>query len=328
MQIHGISVKIGAVAMIATLAACPSLAAAQAYPVRTVRIIDVFPPGGSTDVVARVLAGKIGPVLGQTFVIENRPGAGGNLGAELAAKAAADGYTLLIGLSIGLAASATLYPNLPYDALKDFAPVAGVGTSTYLLVAHPSLPVRSVKEMIALARARPGQLHYASAGTASGAHLTGELLRSRTGIDVVHVPYKGGAPSVTAVMSGETAIGYMSVASSVAQVKAGKLRALGIASPQRSAALPDVPTIAESGFPDFEVAPRVGFYVPTGTSPEIVSRLSAELRKAAAAQDVRERFLSVGVEGTSSTAEELGAMLKAEFAKWAKVIKNAGIRAE
>lgn len=315
------------------IAACASLAptidaGAQTYPARTVRIIDVFPPGGSTDVVARVIAAKLSPAFGQSFVIENRPGAAGNLGAEVTAKSAPDGYTLMVGLSIGLAASATLYPNLAYDALRDLAPVARVGTSTYLLVAHPSLPVRSVKELVVLAKSRPGQLHYASAGTASGAHLSGELLKSRSGINLVHVPYKGGAPSVTAVMSGETETGFMSVASSVTQVRAGKLRALAIASARRSSALPDVPTVAESGFPGFDVSPSVGFYAPTGTPADLVTRLSAEMQKAVALADVRERFLSVGVEAAPGPGTELGALLKEEIVKWAKVIKDAGIRAD
>ena len=303
-------------------------AGAQGYPARTVRIIDVFPPGGSTDVVARVVAAKLSPAFGQSFVIENRPGAAGNLGAEIAAKSAPDGHTLLIGLSIGMAASATLYPNLSYDALRDFAPVARAGTSTYLLVTHPSLPVRAVKDLVALAKSRPGQLHYASAGTASGAHLSGELLKSRSGINLVHVPYKGGAPSVTAVMSGETETGFMSVASSVTQVRAGKLRALAIASARRSSALPDVATIAESGFPGFDVSPSVGFYAPAGTPADIVARLSAEVQKAVAQADVRERFLNVGVESAPASGAELSALLKEEIVKWAKVIKDAGIRAD
>ena len=303
-----------------------TLAAAQAYPNRTVRIVDVFPPGGGTDVVGRVLAAKLSPVFGQPFVVENRPGAAGTIGADSVAKSPADGYTLFISTSISLGAN-TMYSKLPYDTLRDFAPIAKVGTAAYVLVAHPSLPVKSVRELIALARNRPGQLNYGSAGTGSSTHLSGELLKSRAGIDIVHVPYKGSAPVVIAIVSGETEFGFAAVTSALAQIGAGRLRPLGVSSLQRNPAMPGVPTVAET-LPGFEAVGILGIYAPARIPADIVARLNAELQKAVAQPDVRERIVAAGVEPSTSTPEELGGILKNEIAKWGKVIKDAGIRAD
>ena len=311
---------------IAVVFSAPQFAAAQIYPNRTVRIVDVFPPGGGTDVVGRVLAAKLTPVFGQPFVVENRPGAAGTIGAESVAKSPPDGYTLFIVTSISLGAN-TMYSKLPYDTLRDFAPIAKVGAAAYVLVAHPSLPVKSAKELIALAKARPGQLNYGSAGTGSSTHLAGELLKSRAGIDIVHVPYKGSAPVVIAIVSGETEFGFAAVTSALAQINSGKLRPLGVSSLQRNPAIPGVPTVAET-LPGFEAVGVLGIYAPARIPADIVGRLNVELQKAVAQPDVRERFAAAGVDPSTSSPDELGSILKSEISKWSKVIKDAGIRAD
>ena len=311
---------------IALLFSALEYAAAQNYPNRTVRIVDVFPPGGGTDVVGRVLAAKLTPILGQSFIVENRPGAAGTIGAESVAKSPPDGYTLFIVTSISLGAN-TMYSKLPYDPVRDFAPIAKVGSAAYVLVSHPSLPVKSVKEFIALAKARPAQLNYGSAGTGSSTHLASELLKSRAGIDIVHVPYKGSSPVVIAIVSGETEFGFSAVTSGLAQIRAGKLRPLGVSSLLRNSTMPEVPTIAET-IPGFEAVGILGIYGPARIPADIVARLNAELQKAVAQPDVRERFAAAGVEPSTSSPDELGSILKNEIAKWSKVIRDAGIRAD
>jgi tripartite-type tricarboxylate transporter receptor subunit TctC len=302
--------------------------ASAQYPVRTIRIIDAYPPGGASDFLARTIAAKLSSIVGQSVVVENRPGAGGNVGAEVAAKSPPDGYTLFIGLSSALAPSVTLYPKLGYDPLKDLVPVSRVGEGVYVLVSHPSLPVKSVKDLIALAKSQPGRLNYATAGSGSGPHLAGELFKSRTGTDLVHVPYKGGAPSVTAVISGETALGIMSLTAALPQIKAAKLRPLAVSTARRTPALSLVPTLAESGVPEYAVVPTFGIYAPAGTSREIVAQVNALVGNILAMSDVRERFATQGVEPMPSTPDELSKILAAEVALWAGVIKQAGIRVE
>jgi tripartite-type tricarboxylate transporter receptor subunit TctC len=301
----------------------------QTYPNRPLRIIDPYPAGGQGDVLARIIAPKVSESIGQPVVVENRPGLAGNIGAEVAAKSPPDGYTLFMGTTVALGPSRSLYSKLPYDAIRDFAPVTRVGAGAYVLVVHPSLPVKSVKELVALAKARPGQLDYASAGGAgSGSHLSSELFRQRAGIDLAHVPYKGGPPAVVAVVSGETALGIMTVLAALGQINTGRMRALGVTSLQRMSLLPHVPTIAESGYPGFEVTPVAGLFVPAKTPKDIIARLNTEVRKALDMSDVRERFAAQGVVAGGSTPEELGAILAAEIEKWAKVIKAAGIRVD
>ena len=317
-------ISLAAVACLTALGA--TMAYGQAYPNRPVRIIDAFPAGGAGDVIARIILPRLSEGLGQPIVVENRPGAAGNIGADVAAKSPADGYTLFIGVTAVLAPSRSLYPKLPYDALRDFAPVSRVGSSAYILAVHPSLPVRSVKELVALAKAHPGQLKYASGGVGSGQHLSGELFKLRTGIDLVHVAYKGGPPAVIAVVSGETEFGFMSVPAGLAQAKAGRLRAIATTGAKRVPALADVPTVAESGYPDYEVTPVFGLFVPAATPKDITALLNAEVRKAVDRADVRERLAAQGVAAGASTPEELGAILAAEIALWGKVIKTAGIR--
>jgi len=303
-------------------------AGAQAWPSRPVRIIDPFPPGGAGDVIARIMAPRLSEAIGQPVLVENRPGAGGNLGAEVAAKSPPDAYTLFMGTTVVLAPSRSLYPKLPYDALRDFAPIARIGTTVYVLAAHPSLPVRSVKELVALAKARPGQLNYASGGVGSGQHLAGELLKMRTGIDIAHVAYKGGPPAVIAVATGESALGFMTVPSGLVQVNAGRLKALATTGSERTPALADVPTVAESGYPGYDVTPVFGLYAPVATPKESLVRLGVEVRRIVELAEIRERFAAQGVVPRSGTAEELGAVLAAEIAQWANVIRTAGIRVE
>jgi tripartite-type tricarboxylate transporter receptor subunit TctC len=315
-----------AVALACLLVLAVSAAHGQMFPNRPLRIINAFPAGSGTDLIARVVASKLSPSLGQPVVVENRPGAAGNIGAEAAAKSSPDGYTLFIGVSIVLASSRALYPNLAYDVVKDFAPVARLGSTEFVLVAHPSLPAKSIKELVALARTNAGRLNYASAGgTGSGSHLAAELFKSRTGIDLTHIGYKGGPPAVTALVGGETDLGFMTVPVSLVQINAGRLKALAVSSPKRSAVLPDVPTIAESGYPGFDVAPNYGLYVPAATPRGIVALLNAEVRKALGMKDVQERFATQGVSASSSTPEELGASLAAEIVQWAQLIKAANI---
>lgn len=319
------SISVAALACLLAIAA--SATHGQPYPNRTLRIIDPYPAGGQGDVLARIIAPKVSESVGQPVVVENRPGLAGNIGAEVAAKSPPDGYTLFMGTTVALGPSRSLYSKLPYDAVRDFAPVTRVGAGAYVLVVHPSLPVKSVKELVALAKARPGQLNYASAGGAgSGSHLSSELFRLRAGIELMHVPYKGGPPAVVAVVSGETALGIMTVLAALGQINTGRMKALGVTSPQRMSLLPNVPTIAESGYPGFEVTPVAGLFVPAKTSKDIIARLNTEVRKVLDTSDVRERFATQGVVAGGSTPEELGAILAAEIAKWAKVIKAAGIR--
>ena len=316
---------VAALAGLLALQAC--FAGAQGYPARPIRIVDAFPPGGAGDVLARIMLPRLSAGLGQPVVMDNRPGAGGNIGAEIAARSAPDGYTLFMGVTVVLAPSRSLYSKLSYDALKDFAPVTSVGSGAYVLAAHPSLPVKSVKELVALAKARPGQVNYASAGgNGSGAHLCAELFKIRAGVNIVHIPYKGGPPAVTAVVAGEAETGFMTITAGLGQIQAGRMRALAVTSAQRAPLLPDIPTFAESGYPDYNVTPVFGLYVPTGTPRDIIARLNSEARKVLESTEVRERFTAQGVVATGSTPEELGAILAAEIAQWAQVIKTAGIR--
>jgi tripartite-type tricarboxylate transporter receptor subunit TctC len=300
----------------------------QDYPNRSIRIIDGFAPGGATDFLARSIGPRLTAALGQPVVVENRSGAGGNVGAEAAAKSPPDGYTLFIGLTTALAPSPVLYPRLPYDVVKDFAPVARVAYGTNVLVSHPSLPAKSIRELVAMAKAKPGQLNYGSGGVGSGSHLAGELFKSRAAIDLVHIAYKGGPLALTAVIAGECELGIPSVASALAQIKAGRVRALAVTGSKRDAVLPQVPTIAESGYPGFDVTSTFGLYAPAAVSKEIITLLNAQVRKVLAMAEVQERFAAQGFVASGSTSEELAAILAAEIAKWTKVIRDAGIRVD
>ncbi len=299
---------------------------AQSYPVKPVRLVVPFPPGGGTDVVGRLVAQQLTQNLAQQVIIDNRAGAAGRIGAEYVAHVAPDGYTLLMATTTVIITAPALFPKLPYDAVKDFAPVAPVASGTYVLVVHPSVPVRSVKELIALAKAHPGQLNFASSGPGDTNHLSGELFQIQANIKMTHVPYKGAAPGTISVVMGETDLMFSNIVPAIPPVKSGQLRALGITSLKRSPMLPEVPTIAESGLPGFEVQTLYAILAPARTPDAIVQRLNAEIAKALRVPDVRQRLEADGSQVLISTPAELGKLMVAEIAKWTKVIKRAGIK--
>ena len=302
-------------------------AAGQNYPVRPVRLVVPSSPGGGTDISARIIAPKLSEYLGQQVVVDNRPGAGTMIGGEVVARAAPDGYTLLMGIST-LAINPAIYRKVPYDALRDFAPVSQAVALPNVLVAHPSLPVRSVKELIAFARARPGQLNFASAGLGTSPHLSMELFLSMTKLKMVHVPYKGSGPGVVDLVAGHVPLMMPNMLSALPHIKTGRLRALGVTSARRAAGAPDIPTIAEAGVPGYEAVQWYGVLAPAGTPRAIVTRLHAQIVRVLQLPDIRQRFSTDGAEAVGSSPEEFTTFIRAETAKWAQVIKDAGIRPE
>jgi tripartite-type tricarboxylate transporter receptor subunit TctC len=308
-------------------AAIASTAAGQAYPTKPVRMIAASSPGSAVDIVARIVAQKLGEQLGQQVVVDNRAGAGGNLGAELAAKAAPDGYTLFMGTPAH-AINTGLYRKLNYDLIRDFAPVSQVTSGQYVVIVHPSLPVKSIKELIALARAKPGQLNYASAGSGNATHLAGELFSSAAHVKLVHVPYKGSGPALTDVVGGQVQLMFCNLTAALPQVKTGRIRALAVTGPTRAAAAPELPTVIEAGLPGYTVISWFGVLVPAATPRELIMKLNAELARTMSAPDVRDRLAADGAEPTTGTPEQFGTFLRAEITQWTKVIKNAGIVAE
>ena len=320
--------RVATCALVAALLVPAGVAVAERpYPDKPIRLVLPFPPGGGTDALARALAPKLTERMGQTLVVDNRAGAAGNISSEIVARAAADGYTLLFTFANMLTVNPLLY-KLPFDVVRDFAPITQLGTAQFFLVLHPSVPARSVKELIALAREKPGQLNYASSGPGAPLHLAAELFKQRAGVDIVHVPYKGGGPAAAAVLGGEAQILFGSVASTMPQVKAGKLRALATTGGKRSALMPELPTIAESGFPGYDVSGWDGVLAPAGTPRVIIVRLHHEFVTALQMPDTREFFSRVGYEVSGTTPEELAQIITKETAMWAKVIKSSGIRVE
>ncbi len=314
-------------ALALSFAAAFSLGAfAQDYPQRTVRLVIPFPPGGATDGLARIVGQGLTASWGQQIVVDNRPGAGGNIGANIVAKAPADGYTLfMVGLSH--AANISLYRKLDYHPLRDFTPITQVVSIDTFLAVHPSLPVRSVKDLVALARAKPGSLNYASGGNGSSPHMAMELFRSLARVDIVHVPYKG-TESVIGLLRGETGMIFENLISIGAQIKSGKLRAIASGSPKRSAALPDIPTVAESGVPGYAVSLWFGMLGPAGLPKPVVDRAWRDTAALLKTADVRDRFAALGADPIGNTPEEFTAFIKAEIAKWEKVIRSAGIQVD
>jgi tripartite-type tricarboxylate transporter receptor subunit TctC len=311
---------------VASLLATAIPAQAQ-YPVRAVRLIVPFPPGGGTDTMARVVAPKLSEFLGQQVVAENRGGAGANIGAELAAKSAPDGYTLLLN-TITNAIGASLYSKLNYDLVRDFAPITQLATTPHILVVHPSVPVKSVKEFIAFARARPGELTYSSSGSGSAAHLAGELFNSLTGVKSVHVPYKGGGPSMIALVGGEVSLCFATMPSAIGYVRSGRLRGIAVTTERRSPSTPELPTIAETGVAGYEAGSWYGLSVPAGTSKEIIARLHTETIKVVGLPDVKERLFNAGFEIVTSTPEQFAAFTRDEIQKWGKIVKAAGLKVD
>ena len=303
-------------------------ALAETWPTRPIRFIVPFAPGGGGDVVGRIIGQRMSDQLGKPLVIDNRAGGGGTLGCELAAKAAPDGYTLLLGNVGPIAVGPALYPKLAYDPVRDFAPVTMIASFPNLLVANPGLPFKTVPELVAYAKSRPGTLNFASAGAGTSTHLAGELFKSVAGIDVVHVPYKGGAAAMTDIIAGQVAYYFGTMPSSMPLAKAGKLRALAVTSLTRSPAAPEVPTIAESGYPKFETAAWYGLMFPTGTPREIVARTNAATMVVLALPDIRERLVHEGSEPLGSTPAQFGAYIKAEIAQWSGVVKAAHLKAD
>jgi len=302
-------------------------APAQPYPAKPVRVVVPFPPGGPTDVVARGIAQKMTEGLGQTVVIENRGGAGGALGTELVAKSPADGYTLLMGTIGGLAVAMSLLPNRGYDTLRDFAPITQAVNVTNILVTHPSVPAKSVKALLEIARARPGQLNYASSGNGTVTHLAGELLKLMGKVNIVHVPYKGGAPALTALVSGETDMSYENSLIILPQIKAGKVKALAVTGAKRSPLLPALPTIGET-LPGYSASGWYGLVAPAATPKDALARLNAAAVRALRAPEVVERLSSQGAEPVGNSAEEWGGFIRSEIEKWARVVKAANMKAD
>jgi len=312
----------------AAIGFAPAFAAAQAYPAKPIRIIVPFPAGGIADLFGRVIAQKFNEAWGQPAVVENRPGAGGNIGAEIVAKSPPDGYTLVTG-SIGThAVNVSLFSKLPYDPIRDFAPVSLIMEAEGLLVLHPSVPARTVKELIALARARPGQLSYASAGNGTAAHLSGELFKSMAKVDMVHVPYKGNVPAIVDLIAGQTSLLFATMPTVLPQVQAGRLKALAVTSSARSPAAPELPTIAEAALPGYSVTNWIGIFAPAGTPRDVVMKLNAEIVRIMQAPDIQKRLLNEGAKFTPWTPDEFAGFVKSEIAKWAKVVKEAGIRVD
>ena len=302
-------------------------AAAQEYPARPVRMVVGFPPGGGTDVMARLVAPKMTEAWSQQVVIDNRPGATGIIGTDLVAKAAPDGYTLLMGHVSTNAIAASLFAKLPFDPMKDFAPITRVSSVPHLVVVHPSLDVHNVKELIALARAKPGQLTFPSAGNGSTPHLAGEIFKTMTGVNLIHVPYKGSGQSVQDLLGGQVLVAFDTTPTVIQYVKAGRLRPLAVSTKKRLTSLPDVPTVDESGVPGYEVTTWYGLFAPAGTPPAVVRKVFNDTARIVRLPDVKERLDGMGTdETTNASPEAFAAMVKADIAKYAKVIKAAGLR--
>ena len=298
---------------------------AQSYPVKPVRIIVPFPPGGPTDIVSRLMSQKMTEGLKQPVVVENRAGAGGVLGTAAATQSPADGYTLLMGTIGGLAVSMSLQPNRGYDTLRDLAPITQAVNVTSILVTHPSVPVKSVKELLALARSQPGRLNYGSSGAGTITHLSGELMKLMGGVQITHVPYKGGAPALTAILSGEVDLTYENSLIIVPHIKSGKVRALGVTSAKRSKLLPELPSLAET-LPGFSASGWYGLLAPAGTPGDILARLNAEAVRALRSPDVAGKLSSQGAEPAPGTPGDFAAFIRAEIEKWGKVVKAAGMK--
>jgi tripartite-type tricarboxylate transporter receptor subunit TctC len=301
-------------------------AAAQQYPVKPVRMVIPYPPGGGSDTIGRPLAQKMAEGLGQQVVVENRGGANGNIGMEAVARSAPDGYTLVFALSAQLAINPGLYQKLPYDPLKDYTPITLLGEGGYILVVHPSLPARSLKELLALARARPGQIAYSSSGNGSGGHLAIELMNSMAGIRMLHVPYKGGGPALMDLIAGQVQVLFATQLASWPHIQSGRIRALATSMAKRPASVPDLPTVSEAGLPGYDSGVWYGVLAPAGTPRDIVMRINGEVVRALKQPDYRSLLVNNTIEPIGSPPERLSQYIKSELAKWAKVIKSANVR--
>jgi len=312
----------------AALMCAATVALAQSFPEKPIRFVIGFTPGGPSDILARALGQKLAERWNQQVVVENRPGAGGNLAAEAVARSAPDGYTWLLGNNSILATNQTLYRSLPYDPVKDFAPVSLVAVQPNILVVHPQVPANSVVELIALAKKNPGKLNYASSGSGAAAHLAGELFKTMAGVDLVHVPYKGAQPALTDVIAGQVQVMFATSASVIPFVRAGKLRALAVTTAKRSPSVPDLPTVSEAGVAGFEAITWHGVVVPAATVPALIERLNRDIVDVLGMPDLRERLAALGAEVAPGTPREFADYIAAEIPKWAKVVRDSGARIE
>jgi len=312
----------------ALIATAVPAAHGQNYPVRPIRIIAQFTPGTSTDILARVIGGKLTEAWGQQVVVDNRPGAGGVVGTELGAKAAPDGYTLTMAVSSGFGINPTLYAKLPYDAIRDFAPITNIALTPQTLVAYPGSAARSVREFVALAKEKPGQVNYASLGSGSTSHLTMEMFRSAAGIQLNHIPYKGSPAAHGELFSGQIPVMFDAIPAVLPHVKSGRLRGLGIATLKRSPFLPDVPAIAESGFPGFEAVGWIGIAAPAKTPTPVLDKLNAEIVRIINSPEMKERLATLAFTPVGDTREQFARFIKAEIAKWGKAVRASGAKAE
>ena len=314
--------------LVAVGAVFTTLAMAQPYPAKPIKIVAPSTPGDAPDVIARLIADKLSPALGQQVVVENRPGAGGVVGSDYVAKAAPDGYTLIMGNAGSHGINAAVYAKLPYDIQRDFEPVSQVAVAPNVMVINPSVPANSVAEFIAYAKANPGKLSYASGGNGSSAHMSMELFKSMSGIDIQHVPYKGSSPALTDVVSGQVVAFIGNMPPTVPLIKAGKLKALAVTTKSRSALMPELPTITEAGLPGFETVAWFGVLAPAGTPPEVVNRLSAEIAKIAKSPEMREKLVAMGAEPVGSTPDEFKAVIDRDIAKWKPLAQKVGIKVD
>jgi tripartite-type tricarboxylate transporter receptor subunit TctC len=318
--------------MLAALSLCiatnPGTARAQAYPTKTVRMVIPFPPGGSLDITGRLIAQKLTEMWGQPVVVENKPGAGGNIGADFVAKSPPDGYTILMGALSTHAVNPSLYKTMPYDATKDFAPITLIAITPNVLVVNASSPVNNVKEFIAYTKANPGKLSFGSGSNGSAGHLAGELYKVETGTDAVHIPFKGGAPATQALLAGDTQFMFDNLANAMAQVKAGKLKALAVTTGQRSKLVPDLPTMAEAGLPGFDISTWYGFFAPAGTPPAVVARWNADVTKILNSPEVRDKIMADGAEPAPDTPEQFSQFIAKELAKYARIVKASGAKVD
>jgi tripartite-type tricarboxylate transporter receptor subunit TctC len=320
--------SLAAIAVLTASFAPHASSAQDSWPSKPITYVVPFPAGGTTDTLARLISQKLGPALGTTIVVENRAGAGGNIGSDFVAKAAPDGYTILGGTISSHAINATLYPRLPYDPLKSFAPITLIGTNANVLVVAASSPHQSVKDLVATAKAKPGSLSFASAGNGTSQHLSGELFKSMAGIDIVHVPYKGSAPAIQDVMGGQVPFMFDTSVVAAPFIESGKLRALAVTSAKRAAVLPNVPTMAEAGVANYDVVSWQAIFAPAGTPSAIVHRLHTEIAKIIKSAELQERFAKLGLDPSGMTPDELAKFQTSEIAKWATVIKSGSIKIE
>ena len=316
----------GFIAAFATVLA--STAIAQPYPSKTIRIIVPFAPGGNVDITARLVAPGLSEALGQSVIVENKPGAGGTIGADMVAKSPPDGYTLLMGSNSTFSVAPSLYPKNPYNPLRDFAPVIMIASAPFVLVTHPGLAAKDTKELVALAKASPGKLTMSSAGTGSSNHLVGELFQEISGARFTHIPYKGSGQALTDLMGGQVNLHFDQITSAASFIQAGKLRPLMVTAPTRVPMLPDVPTAAEAGYPSFEATNVTGLIAPAGTPREIVDKLNAATQKVISQPAVREKFAGIGAEATGGTPEQFGAYIRDDLSKWTRIVKDANVKVE